>query len=184
MKIKYPIKIQYIEFEGDDYFLAYLPDFGVTACSATGDTIQEAIAALQKVYWEVVEHYSKIAKDIPEPSSNAILEKVAAHKDLKRTINKRGSSQKAVLLYLADTAEPVTVQEVGAALYEKVRASYISGTVTETPTDILRHSWAGRILYRLCQQNLIYATSTKPRKYGIDPKTASVVKELRHRFKI
>jgi len=46
---------------------AFLPDFGHSACSATGDTPDEALSRLSEVKGEVVRHYLETGKAIPEP---------------------------------------------------------------------------------------------------------------------
>lgn len=69
----YPIQIHYIEEDdSENYFLAYNPDFGGSACSATGDTIPEAIANLTKVRCEVMAYLVSTKKPIPEPSPNPL----------------------------------------------------------------------------------------------------------------
>jgi predicted RNase H-like HicB family nuclease len=75
MKVKeiidrnYPIRLHFInEEDGDGYWMAYLPDFGWSACSATADTIQEALDMLKEIQKEIVECYLKRGKKIPEPS--------------------------------------------------------------------------------------------------------------------
>jgi predicted RNase H-like HicB family nuclease len=66
---QYPIQIHFVEEkEGDDYFFAFHPDFGHSACSATGDTVEEALASLGLVRIEVMRHYRETGKQIPEPS--------------------------------------------------------------------------------------------------------------------
>jgi predicted RNase H-like HicB family nuclease len=75
MKVKeiidrnYPIILFFIkEEDGEGYWFAFLPDFGNSACSAVGDTKQEALEILEEVQKEVVEYYLKTNKKIPKPS--------------------------------------------------------------------------------------------------------------------
>jgi predicted RNase H-like HicB family nuclease len=70
---EYPINIHYITEEGNSgYYLAFLPDFGYSACSATGDTIEEVIDNLREVYKEVVKCYLDTNKLIPKPTKFSI----------------------------------------------------------------------------------------------------------------
>ena len=63
----YPTEIHFIQEEDSGYYFAFLPDFGHSACSATGDTQEEALARLSEVKAEVVQHYLETGKAIPEP---------------------------------------------------------------------------------------------------------------------
>ena len=49
------------------YFIAYLPDIGQAACSAVGETEQEAIDELGKVWEDVRSYYNEQGVEIPEP---------------------------------------------------------------------------------------------------------------------
>jgi len=67
--VQYPIQIFFISEDGTDgYFYAFLPDFGYSSCSATGDTIDEAIVRLQLVKIDVIQYYVETGKSLPEPS--------------------------------------------------------------------------------------------------------------------
>lgn len=55
----YPISI---------YFFAFLPDFGSSACSATGTTEAAAVRRLRQVQKAVTEHYRKTGRKLPVPS--------------------------------------------------------------------------------------------------------------------
>jgi predicted RNase H-like HicB family nuclease len=67
--MKYPVQIHWIdEDEGNGYYCAFLPDFGHSACSATGDTVEEALKSLEIVKRDVVQVYSETGGTIPEPS--------------------------------------------------------------------------------------------------------------------
>jgi predicted RNase H-like HicB family nuclease len=69
LKRKYFITLYWIkEKDGGGFWLAYHPDFGHSACSATGDTPDEAIAFLGLVRQDVIKHYWRMKKTIPEPS--------------------------------------------------------------------------------------------------------------------
>jgi predicted RNase H-like HicB family nuclease len=66
---QYPVQIHHIAEEGTPgYYLAFLPDFGQSACSATGDTMPEAIERLSDVKRAIVQHYLDTGREIPEPS--------------------------------------------------------------------------------------------------------------------
>lgn len=65
---KYTIIIKYItENKDSGYYLAYIPDFGHSACSAPADTREDAIKSLKEVYKEVIKHYYAVGKTIPMP---------------------------------------------------------------------------------------------------------------------
>ena len=72
MKQEYPIEIHHIPkrtfFEEEGYYFVFHPDFGSSACSATGDTVVEALANLERIREQVIEYYRNTGKDIPEPS--------------------------------------------------------------------------------------------------------------------
>ena len=53
------------------YYFAYLPDFGYSACSAVGDTIDETLASLIITKDEVAQHYIETGRDIPRPFVNS-----------------------------------------------------------------------------------------------------------------
>ena len=65
--IYYPIVIAPIE----DYFMAYLPDFGWSTCSATADTMQEALDLLEKVFDNIIDYFIESGRPIPKPKENA-----------------------------------------------------------------------------------------------------------------
>ena len=64
----YPIMIGHKWEEDDAYYMVWLPDFGITACSATGETVEEALENLQGVYAAVDKHYRKTGKEVPRPT--------------------------------------------------------------------------------------------------------------------
>lgn len=65
MKRPYGINIRaLVEEEGGGY-IAYLPDFGVTCCSAPGDTIAEALEFLEEVKVELFTIYIEDGKEFP-----------------------------------------------------------------------------------------------------------------------
>lgn len=66
----YPIEIHRIDEEDQTYYLAFLVDLGASACSATGDTIEEALETLGKVKKEIVAYLTEKGEPIPEPSVN------------------------------------------------------------------------------------------------------------------
>ena len=69
MVAEYPIAIHFVpEDTGEGYWFAYLPDFGWSACSATGETMGAALAQLRNVQQEVMAHFKETAKDMPKPS--------------------------------------------------------------------------------------------------------------------
>lgn len=73
-QIKYPISIHYLD-DGNNggYYFAYLLDFGVSVCSATGDTAYEALRNLERVQCNVIKYFKKIGRQLPIPSPNPAL---------------------------------------------------------------------------------------------------------------
>ena len=69
MTRRYPMEIFPVEDEGEEYYFAFLPDFGSSACNATGYTIAEALETLDEVKREVVLYYIEEGKKIPEPKN-------------------------------------------------------------------------------------------------------------------
>jgi predicted HicB family RNase H-like nuclease len=69
LKTEYPVEVHKIdEGDGEFYYFAFLPDFGYAACAATGDTKEEAIAELNLLKRDVIQHFYETGKNIPEPS--------------------------------------------------------------------------------------------------------------------
>ena len=68
MKQEYPIVIHHVIDDKESYYYAFLPDFGHSACSACGDSIEEAIELLGKVKSDIVDFYKEKGKEIPEPT--------------------------------------------------------------------------------------------------------------------
>ena len=63
----YPIVIHRIEDTSNSfYYYVYCPDFGHSACSATGDTLDEALDTLKDVYQFCIEYYKE--KNLPLPT--------------------------------------------------------------------------------------------------------------------
>lgn len=69
-EIKYPTEIHYVSgSEGEEgYYIAFLPDFGFSACGAAGDTPEEALANLEDVKKFVIETYVADGDQLPSPS--------------------------------------------------------------------------------------------------------------------
>lgn len=64
----YPITVYRVVEEDDEpYWMAYMADIGQAACSAVGDTPQEAIDELREVWKEVRVYYEDQGIDIPAP---------------------------------------------------------------------------------------------------------------------
>lgn len=66
----YPVITHFIEdaSESGGYYLAYNPDFGFSACSAAGDSPEEAIELLADVRGFLIDLYLEKGKPLPEPS--------------------------------------------------------------------------------------------------------------------
>lgn len=50
------------------YWYAFLPDFGHSTCSATGDTLEDALQVLRTVKRAVIDHFVATGRPIPAPS--------------------------------------------------------------------------------------------------------------------
>lgn len=65
----HPIQIHWlVDGAGSGYFYVFLVDFGHSACSATGDTIEEALANLVNVKRDVIRFFLETDHPIPKPS--------------------------------------------------------------------------------------------------------------------
>lgn len=68
-KSPYPVAVHHMrETDAPSYYLAYLIDFGWTACSATADTEAGAIEAVREVEKEVVAHLKAQGVELPQPT--------------------------------------------------------------------------------------------------------------------
>jgi len=70
--IEYPITVHTLPKEDGGGFFAYLPDIGHSACSAAGDTLEEAIYILKDVLEGVTEVYEERGYKIPRPSGDPV----------------------------------------------------------------------------------------------------------------
>jgi predicted RNase H-like HicB family nuclease len=53
--------------ENDDaYYMVWCPDWGIVACSAMGETVEEALENLQNVFAMVYQCYQKTGREIPK----------------------------------------------------------------------------------------------------------------------
>lgn len=65
----YSIHIYCITDEDDEpYYIAYLPDFGVTSCSGMGNTPEAALNTLKAVKRNVFDYYRDTGKSFPKPT--------------------------------------------------------------------------------------------------------------------
>lgn len=65
----YSVEIHYIpEDDGDGYFFAFHPEFGYSACGATGATMTDALSQLATVSTAVIHHYLASGRELPEVS--------------------------------------------------------------------------------------------------------------------
>src|SRR5262245_40770497 len=71
LRKRYPVEIHFIPAEEDstEYYMAFHRDFGVSACSAVGETPEEALSSLNEVRAQVIRHYLATGKPLPEPSA-------------------------------------------------------------------------------------------------------------------
>ena len=67
-----PIEIHKLPPDQGGGLHAFLPDFGHSACSACGDTIDETLSLLQEVKTNVIDLYRERGISIPEPSQNPV----------------------------------------------------------------------------------------------------------------
>lgn len=67
--LKYPVMLYWIEDQGEEPCVyAYHPDFGHSACSATGKTVHEALGVLDSVRTALIAHYKETGMEIPKPT--------------------------------------------------------------------------------------------------------------------
>lgn len=66
-EVFYPIEIHFIQDNNNKYFFVFNPDFGYSTCSATGDSIIEALQNLDKVRKEIIDYFISIGKEVPVP---------------------------------------------------------------------------------------------------------------------
>ena len=64
---RYSVRIKYIETDDDSYYMAYSPEFGAQACSATGESREEAVEYLTGVMKAVIRSVYMRGKELPEP---------------------------------------------------------------------------------------------------------------------
>lgn len=65
-KWRYPVRIQFINDEQGGYYLADHPDFG-SACTATGETYEQAVRNLGDVREAIVALYKTTGRKLPKP---------------------------------------------------------------------------------------------------------------------
>jgi predicted RNase H-like HicB family nuclease len=65
---RYPIQIHHMEDKDGEYYFAFLPDFGYSACSATGSTLDNALTRLNQVKEVLIRHYVDNGKPLPAPT--------------------------------------------------------------------------------------------------------------------
>ena len=66
---EYPAEVYWhVQPDGDAYWFAFLPDFGHSACSATGITELQAVNRLRQVQMDVMSHYLDTGRPLPTPS--------------------------------------------------------------------------------------------------------------------
>lgn len=74
LKIDYPIRIEHIIEKDNKYYLAWLPAFGKSTCSATGNTEEEAISNLKQVKETVIQYYIENGRQIPKQDEEWVSE--------------------------------------------------------------------------------------------------------------
>jgi predicted RNase H-like HicB family nuclease len=69
----YTITVQWQPYEDEPggYYFVWHPEFGYCACSATGDTLEEAISNLHRTREFVIEYYAECGRPIPAPLPRA-----------------------------------------------------------------------------------------------------------------
>jgi predicted RNase H-like HicB family nuclease len=67
--MKYPVTIHWVDDDSGGFYFAYLPDFGWSTVSGTGDTIHDALESMGGVYLAIVHFFKEQGRPIPEPTS-------------------------------------------------------------------------------------------------------------------
>ena len=68
----YPVTICRVPEDMGGGLHAYLTDFGHSACSAVGDTVEETLELLQEVKTNVIAHYKEWGMTLPESSPSPV----------------------------------------------------------------------------------------------------------------
>jgi len=66
----YAVVLQFLK-DGFAYYFAYLPDFGLSACSAADDVVADVLIQLEEVYDYVIHLYGLKGLELPKPSTVA-----------------------------------------------------------------------------------------------------------------
>jgi predicted HicB family RNase H-like nuclease len=149
----YPVEIHRVVSEGENpYFMAFLPDFGEAACSAVGDTAEEALEELQYVKKDVEEYYRINGKELPKasrlPSQSQSLQQMPLrvpqniHEKIKACAAREGSSLNSYVVrllieHLALRTVERKVDELFAETFEKWMTI---GPVTISPVKVVQPS--------------------------------------------
>lgn len=113
-EVNYPIQIFFLrdaEPEARGYYVAFLPDFGFAACSATGDSPAEAVTRLQEVKASVIRHYVKSGLKLPKPTSVS---------EIIDPIDTRTETLNALLLWAKERYESEVAHRPDVNIYKKV----------------------------------------------------------------
>jgi predicted RNase H-like HicB family nuclease len=154
---QYPVQIHHLQEEGAaGYYLAFLPDFGQSACSATGDDMAEAIANLADVKRGVLQHYLETGREIPEPSPGPLEPPVLQqmplrlpkdiHDSMKQRASESGMSLNAYATkVLTEHLTMCTVETKLDAFFKEMTAKLVPATNSEwvTAPDIWRTEGIG-----------------------------------------
>lgn len=78
---QYPIEIHYINNDSTGgYYFVFLPDFGYSACSSTGETIKEATNTLYSVFQIIIEIMLNDNKQLPTPTKLSLFNNKGVNK--------------------------------------------------------------------------------------------------------
>ena len=110
---KYSIALHFVEDDEGGYWHAYHPELGASACSAPGDSPENAIARLREVREVILALWKDWGKDLPEPDNiDAFTKRLGLGTHLIRLTNGDALRLKRVTAKaLANLLSPTTTTE-------------------------------------------------------------------------
>jgi len=120
LSLDYPVEIRKIPEEDGGGFMASIPQLGAKAFRADGETINEALANLQKIKKSLFQDYLKEGISIPEPEeelesifSGKFVIRISSvlHRQLVERARKQNISLNLYINYLLSYNTPLSVLE-------------------------------------------------------------------------